>query len=100
MPAAARTSDKTEHAKMPLGPGPGSPNVYIGGLPAWRAGIDTHICPQSDGPTKPHLGGMVSVGSSKVFINGFQAARKGDTILEAGQQNSISEGCEKVQIGG
>jgi uncharacterized Zn-binding protein involved in type VI secretion len=38
MPAAARVTDPTAHPLPPeLGPGPGSPNVLIGNLPAWRA---------------------------------------------------------------
>jgi uncharacterized Zn-binding protein involved in type VI secretion len=36
MPFAARVSDTTGHG-MPLGPGPGSPTVMIGKMPAWRA---------------------------------------------------------------
>lgn len=36
MPPAARVSDLTSHGS-PLAPGPGSPNVLIGFLPAWRA---------------------------------------------------------------
>ncbi len=47
MPPAARVGDTTSHG-TPLSPGIGSPNVSIGGAPAWRAGLDTHICPQSD----------------------------------------------------
>jgi uncharacterized Zn-binding protein involved in type VI secretion len=38
MPPAARVTDPTAHPLPPgLGPGPGSPNVFIGNLPAWRA---------------------------------------------------------------
>lgn len=33
---AARTTDATAHMMSPLNPGPGSPNVLIGYLPAWR----------------------------------------------------------------
>ena len=33
--AAARIGDMTAHGG-PLGPGPGSPNVFIGGMPAWK----------------------------------------------------------------
>ena len=44
MPPAARITDPTTHG-MPLAPGPGSVNVLIGGLPAWRALIDQHACP-------------------------------------------------------
>ncbi len=36
MPDAARMSDITSHG-TPLTPGPGSPDVLIGNLPAWRA---------------------------------------------------------------
>jgi hypothetical protein len=37
MPAAARTTDSAAHPLPPvLSPGPGSPNVMIGSLPAWR----------------------------------------------------------------
>ena len=36
MPPAARTNDLTSHGP-PLNPGPGSPDVLIGFLPAWRA---------------------------------------------------------------
>ena len=50
MPSAARVGDFTTHLNAPLGPGPGSPNVRINGKPAWRAGIDTHTCSDTDGP--------------------------------------------------
>jgi uncharacterized Zn-binding protein involved in type VI secretion len=33
---AARVTDTTAHMATPLAPGPGSPNVLIGFLPAWR----------------------------------------------------------------
>jgi len=98
MGAAARVGDMTSHG-APLGPGLGSPNVIIGGQPAWRAVIDTHICPLSEG-LQPHVGGVVIQGSAKVFINGFPAARQGDMLIEVGPTDSISAGCFKVQIGG
>ena len=44
MPPAARLTDPTTHG-APLAPGPGSANVLIGNLPAWRAMIDQHACP-------------------------------------------------------
>ena len=98
MPAAARVGDMTAHG-TPLGTGPGSSNVLIGGMPAWRAVSDTHACPLSDGP-KPHLGGPVIFGSLTVLINGCGAARQGDTITEAGPPNSIAVGMPTVLIGG
>jgi uncharacterized Zn-binding protein involved in type VI secretion len=98
MPPAARVGDMTSHG-TPLSPGVGSANVLIGGMPAWRAGIDSHVCPLAEGP-KPHIGGIVAKGSTKVRINGFPAARQGDVITEAGPPNSISMGCATVQIGG
>lgn len=94
---AARVSDQTSHG-TPLLPGPGSSTVFIGGKPAWRAGIDVHTCPLSDGP-KPHTGGSVSVGSVTVFINGMPAVRSGDIVVEAGPPNAIAAGEFTVLIG-
>ena len=76
MPPAATITSQTSHG-TPLSPGPGSPNVKIGGLAAWRATIlDVHTCPLTT--PNPHTGGSVSMGSTKVFINGFPSARMGD----------------------
>jgi uncharacterized Zn-binding protein involved in type VI secretion len=97
MPSAARIGDMTSHG-TPLSPGAGSPTVLIGGQPAWRAGVDTHMCPLADG-NKPHVGGVVSMGSARVMINGFPAARQGDVITESGPPNTITSGFIKVQIG-
>jgi uncharacterized Zn-binding protein involved in type VI secretion len=101
MPAAARLGDTTSHGSplTPQSPGMGSPNVMIGGQPAWRATTDVHVCPLSDGP-KPHVGGMVAKGSLTVLINNFPAARQGDQIVEAGAPNTIMAGCLTVSIGG
>src|SRR5687767_6863973 len=98
MPMAARVGDTTSHG-TPLAPGPGSVNVLIGNMPAWRATSDTHACPLSDGP-KPHVGGVVVKGSLTVLINNLPAARQGDTIVEAGPPNTIVAGCPTVIIGG
>ncbi len=97
MPAAARVGDNTAHG-TPLGPGPGSANVFIGRMPAWRALTDSHACPVST--PNPHATGMVSKGSTSVRINGFFAVRLGDAIVEAGPPNFIVAGCPSVLIGG
>ena len=94
---AARIGDVTAHG-TPLAPGPGCPTVLIGGQPAWRAGVDTHVCPLVDG-TKPHIGGTVAVGSTTVLIGGAAAARQGDLIVEAGTPNAIAIGAATVLIG-
>jgi uncharacterized Zn-binding protein involved in type VI secretion len=94
---AARLGDSTSHG-TPLSPGPGSATVMIGGQPAWRATSDTHACPLSDGP-KPHVGGVVAVGSLTVLINGMPAARQGDMVVEAGAPNAIVVGAPTVMIG-
>lgn len=94
---AARVGDTTSHG-TPLGPGPGCPTVLIGGMPAWRALADTHVCPLFDGP-KPHVGGVVAVGSVTVRIGGMFAARQGDMVVEAGAPNSIVMGAPTVMIG-
>ena len=97
MPPAARVGDLTSHG-TPLSPGPGSANVLIEGLPAWRAGSDFHACPIFNGNV-PHVGGTVAMGSSTVLINNLPAVRQGDTIIETGSSNSISKGASKVTIG-
>lgn len=94
---AARLGDTTSHG-TPLGPGPGAPTVLIGGMPAWRAGVDTHACPLVDG-LKPHVGGLVALGSVSVMIAGFPAARQGDLVVEAGAPNAIAVGAPTVLIG-
>jgi uncharacterized Zn-binding protein involved in type VI secretion len=95
--AAARVGDQTGHG-TPLGPGPGSPTVLIGGMPAWRALGDTHVCPLVDG-VKPHVGGVVAVGSLTVMIGGLFAARQGDMVVEVGAPNPIALGAPTVMIG-
>lgn len=97
MPPAATLGSLTSHG-TPLGPGPGSVNVLIGGKPAWRVGSDFHACPLFDGP-KPHVGGVVSMGSTTVLINSLPAARVGDMITEAGAPNTITMGEVTVIIG-
>lgn len=94
---AARITDTTSHG-TPLSPGPGSSTVLIGGMPAWRAGIDFHACPLFTGLV-PHVGGVVAVGSTTVLINGMPAARQGDQIVEAGPPNAIALGAPTVLIG-
>ena len=94
---AARVGDMTGHG-TPLGPGPGSFNVLIGGMPAWRVGSDFHTCPLVT-VLVPHAGGVVSFGSMSVLINNLPAARQGDMIVEAGPPNSIVMGCMTVLIG-
>jgi uncharacterized Zn-binding protein involved in type VI secretion len=99
MPSAARVGDMTGHGS-PLGPGIGSLNVLIGGQPAWRAIVDVHACPLSNGP-QPHVGGTVLKGSLTVLINNFPAARQWDQVTEGGGgPNPIAMGFLTVQIGG
>lgn len=95
MPPAARVGDPTSHG-TPLAPGPGSPNVLIGGMPAWRVTADFHTCPLAD--PQPHVGGVVLVGSTTVLINNLPAARLGDVIVET-IPNTIIGGCLTVLIG-
>jgi uncharacterized Zn-binding protein involved in type VI secretion len=94
---AARLGDQTSHG-TPLAPGIGSINVLIGNKPAWRATADFHACPLVDG-LKPHVGGVVALGSTSVLINGLPAARQGDQVVEAGAPNAIVLGEPTVLIG-
>jgi uncharacterized Zn-binding protein involved in type VI secretion len=161
---AARVTDNIVHPLPPvLTPGPGSMNVFIGSLPAWRGvpagaaaalqsakqmsdaaiktaeaatlaaagtpgapaakaaeeatkaaaaaamgsmitsmagGADIHVC-TTPLPLPPHGPGVVIDGSQTVLINGLQACRVGDTILEAvGPPNKIVKGEFTVLIGG
>lgn len=98
MPPAARVGDTTSHG-TPLGPGPGSPTVLIGGMAAWRATADFHACPLMNPGPAPHVGGTVVMGSATVLINNLPAARQGDMIGESGPPNSIVMGCPTVTIG-
>jgi len=94
---AARLGDLTSHG-TPLGPGPGSPTVLIGGQPAWRADSDLHLCPLVDG-LRPHVGGIVPTGSATVFVGGKPAVRQGDFVAEAGGPNAVVQGAATVLIG-
>jgi uncharacterized Zn-binding protein involved in type VI secretion len=97
---AARVGDMTSHG-TPLSPGPGSANVLIGGMPAWRATLDIHACPLQTPAVIPipHVGGVVAIGSVTVLINNLPAVRQGDVIVESGPPNSIVIGCPTVLIG-
>jgi uncharacterized Zn-binding protein involved in type VI secretion len=91
---AARVSDMTSHWS-PLFPGIGSTNVFIGGLPAWRANLDFHACSEP-----MDVGGPVLVGSPTVHINFMMACRMGDVVMEIpGGPNIIATGCPTVLIG-
>ena len=95
-PMAARMGDLTMHLG-PLAPGPGSSNVFIGGSPAWRVGLDVHLCPA---PGSPHGPGPTSPGALTVLINGAPAARATDFVVEpAGGPDVIAVGCPTVLIG-
>ncbi|MGA9669928.1 MAG: PAAR domain-containing protein [Terracidiphilus sp.] len=102
MPPAARVADPTTHG-APLAPGPGSTDVLIGGMPAWRALMDQHACPLAS-ITGPDGVGMVMMGSPTVMIDYMMACRMGDIVVEVpglamGPMNPIIMGCPTVMIG-
>jgi len=95
MPAAARVGDfhvctmvtgTVPHAAGPILP-PGSPNVFIAGMPAARVG-DMCSCV---GPPD-----TIAAGSATVMIGGMPAARMGDSTAHGG---TIILGCPTVMIG-
>ena len=94
---AARVGDMTSHG-TPLGPGPGSATVLIEGRPAWRARVDQHVCPLTNGMV-PHIGGAVAVASVTVLVGGYPAARQADVVVEAQGPNPIVAGARSVMIG-
>lgn len=93
--SAACILDKTTHGGVittPMSPR----KVLIGIQPVACVG-DVQICPMVDG-VKPHGGGAIRTGSTKVFINGLPAARAGDTVQCAGPPGQIVA-VRKVFIG-
>lgn len=70
----------------------GSPNVFINGKAAIIAHISTAKCDEH-GPAPQY----VAEGSSRVYINGFPAARVGDQLTCSA---TISKGSPNVLIGG
>jgi uncharacterized Zn-binding protein involved in type VI secretion len=99
---AARVSDPTTHG-APLAPGIGSTNVFIGGMPAWRAMVDQHLCPAASVSGADGVGSVMK-GSLTVHINGQMACRAQDIVVEKpglalGPANPILMGCPTVTIG-
>jgi len=93
---AARLTDLTMHFGV-IGPVVTGMTVLIGGLPAACVG-DPHVCPMFDGP-KPHVGGVILMGSTKVFICNKPAARVGDLTQCVGPSGAIAPpGCPQVLI--
>jgi uncharacterized Zn-binding protein involved in type VI secretion len=75
----------------------GSPDVLIGRLPAARAVMESADC---SGPVPfvwPHPQEKIAQGSETVFVNGMNAARKGDKLVAGAE---ITTGCKTVIIGG
>jgi uncharacterized Zn-binding protein involved in type VI secretion len=69
-------------------------------ITSMAGGADIHACTTLL-PLPPHGPGVVIDGSQTVLINGLQACRLGDTILEAvGPPNKIVRGAMTVLIGG
>jgi uncharacterized Zn-binding protein involved in type VI secretion len=69
-------------------------------ITSMAGGADIHSC-TTPLPIPPHGPGVVIDGSQTVLINGLQACRLGDTILEAvGPANKIVKGEMTVLIGG
>ena len=100
MPQAARTTDPIS-PHVPCSPeqcGPGSGDVIIQGLPAYRVTDKTvpHGIPQPARGCVPHVTPLVK-GSKNVLINNKQAGRVGDThscgvVVVAGSSKVIING--------
>jgi uncharacterized Zn-binding protein involved in type VI secretion len=99
---AARVGDSTSHLFNPLVPGPGAITVLIEGKPAWRAVVDTSICPVPIAPPAPapHGPEKCYLGSFGVLINGQMAVRLGDMVVgPPAPPNAIVFGAMTVLIG-
>jgi uncharacterized Zn-binding protein involved in type VI secretion len=100
MPFAARIADPTSHG-MPATPGIGSINVFIGNKPAWRAMMDTCVCPIPIAPPAPAPHGPENcyLGSTTVLINNQMACRQADILQGGGPPNPFVMGAPNVIIG-
>ena len=92
---AACILDKTNHGGVITAPS--SPRKVLIGIQPVACVGDIQVCPLVDG-LKPHVGGAITSGSRTVFINGFPAARAGDTVQCAGPPGKIIA-VRKVFIG-
>jgi uncharacterized Zn-binding protein involved in type VI secretion len=69
-------------------------------ITSMAGGADIHSC-TTPLPLPPHGPGVVIDGSQTVLINGLQACRLSDTVLEAvGPPNKIARGEMTVLVGG
>jgi uncharacterized Zn-binding protein involved in type VI secretion len=69
-------------------------------MPAAAKMLDMHVCPKSEPGPVPHVGMMITEGSSNVKINSMGAARKGDQALCVGPPDKIAAGSGTVNING
>jgi hypothetical protein len=97
---AARVLDLTTHLS-PAMPGTGSPNVFIGGQPAWRTMIDIHTCAIPIAPPfpAPHGPEICYLGSTTVLVNFQMACRMLDILQGLGPPNPFVIGMITVEIG-
>jgi len=97
---AARVLDLTTHL-APAMPGIGSPNVLIGGQPAWRTLVDQHLCaiPIAPPAPAPHGPEICYLGSTTVLVNYQMACRMGDILQGLGPPNPFLIGMVTVHIG-
>src|SRR5690242_10660261 len=97
---AARVLDLTTHL-APAMPGTGSPNVFIGGQPAWRTMIDIHTCAIPIAPPfpAPHGPEICYLGSTTVLVNFQMACRMLDILQGLGPPNPFMIGMVTVEIG-
>ena len=61
---------------------------------------DTHQCPQSNGPSDPHIGGTITQGSPNVSFNSKALARHNDLASCKQQPNYIISHFDSITING
>jgi uncharacterized Zn-binding protein involved in type VI secretion len=104
MQPAARVGDEctAPHTPPKLAPGTGCLKVMIGKKPAWRVGLDQHLCalPVSPPAALPiHGPESVKMGAMSVLIDNQMACRAGDILMGMGPPNPIEFGDSSVLIG-
>jgi len=100
-PHAARVGEMMLHGGKAL-PGPGSPDVNIGGLGALTVEHGVAACPRLNVgglPHRPQPGSWMTT-NTKVLVNGQPLLRRGDWVMEfPGGANPISGGMPTVIAG-
>lgn len=100
---AARVTDLTAHG-MPLSPGPGSPNVLIGFLPAWRAvplaaGVALQAAKITETVTLATLASATITAAAVVPPAGLPAAQAAEMLGRSTAEAAMAAALKAASVG-